>query len=388
MIRVYVATGDALAVVDRGADGNGVWRAELRLVDLDTHCVAADPLRPERVYCGTFGQGLWRSEDAGRTCEPAGAPRAAGIARVGREGARGDPGASGTPGTPGTPTTTGGANKPGPHAGASDTFAQVMSVAVSAAERHAGAGVVWAGTEPSAIFRSEDGGRTWEERPALRAVPSAPEWSFPPRPWTSHVRWIAPDPVEPERLYAGIEAGGVLRSLDAGRTWEDSKPGAQRDCHTLGTHRLAPGRVYEASGGGFTQSRDGGATWQRDDNGLAWRYLWGLAVDPADPETAVVSASRSARQAHDPASAEATLYRKANGTAWQETRAGLPSPRGTLAYVLATHEAEPGVFYAAPHQGDLYRSTDAGRTWEPLDVRWPAGYHPKNVTGLAVVALS
>ncbi len=89
-----------------------------------------------------------------------------------------------------------------------------MSVAVSAVEQGADGGVVWAGTEPSALFRSEDGGWHWQELPALRNIPSAPTWSFPPRPWTSHVRWITPDPHEAERIFVGIELGGVMRSLD------------------------------------------------------------------------------------------------------------------------------------------------------------------------------
>ena len=353
MTRMYVATGTALAVLDHRNDrtggAGGAWQAELRLVGLPTQCVAADPLRPERVYCGTFGRGLWRSDDAGDSWVPVGQ------------------------------------DEHGPLDGRDIPYGEVMSVAVSASERVGGYGVVWAGTEPSAIFRSEDCGRSWQERPALREVPSAPTWSFPPRPWTSHVRWIAPDPAAPARLFAGIEAGGVMRSLDAGQTWEDSKPGAQRDCHTLATHPMAPGRVYEASGGGYAQSVDAGATWQRIDEGLAWRYLWGLAVDPADPETIVVSASRSARQAHDPAAAEATLYRRAAGTPWQEVRAGLPEARGTTACVVATNMAEAGVFYAAPHQGGIYRSADAGQKWEALEIAWPVGHRPLHITGLVVV---
>ena len=57
-----------------------------------------------------------------------------------------------------------------------------------------------------------------------------------------------------------------------------------------------------------------------------------------------------------------------------------------LAYVLATHDAEPHTFYAAPHQGEIYRSADAGLSWESLDA-WPAGYGPKDVTGMVVVEL-
>ena len=60
------------------------------------------------------------------------------------------------------------------------------SVAVSAVD-----GAVYAGTEPSRLFRSDDRGESWRELKALLELPSRPRWSFPPRPWTSHVRWIA-----------------------------------------------------------------------------------------------------------------------------------------------------------------------------------------------------
>ncbi|MBI2941502.1 MAG: glycosyl hydrolase [Chloroflexi bacterium] len=334
---IYIATGDALAVVGRQ---DGAWRADLRLVGLPTQCVASDPLRPERVYCGTFGRGLWRSGDAGTTWQPVGD----GI-----------------------------------------SYGEVMSVAVSRLEHVGEYGVVWAGTEPSALFRSEDGGRTWQERPSLRALPSAPTWSFPPRPWTSHVRTIAPDPLVAQRLFVGIELGGVMRSLDAGLTWEDRKPGAQPDAHTLVTHRLAPGWVYEAAGGGYAESSDGGDDWRGYDTGLAWRYLWGLAVDPADPETMVISASPGPREAHDTARAQAMLYRRTAGQLWRPVHTGLPEPTGTRAYILATNDAEPGVFYAAPHEGILYRSVDAGLTWERLEAAWPAGYRAREAAGLVVV---
>lgn len=337
---VYAATGDALAV---SRQENGRWVTTLQLSGRPTQCVAADPLRPERVYCGTFGQGLWKSEDAGSSW------RAVGEGIAHRE---------------------------------------IMAVAVSSSERVNGHGVVWVGTEPSALYRSEDAGQSWQERPALQSIPSKPTWSFPPRPWTHHVRWIAPDPNVAERIFVGIELGGVMRSLDGGQSWEDRKPGSQFDSHTLRTPRLAPGYVYEAAGGGFAESFDGGTTWQGDDSGLRWHYLWGLAVDPVDPTTLVVSASPSAREAHyGPQFAESAIYRKTGGGPWQEVRDGLPPERGTLAYVLAANDAEPHTFYAAPHQGDLYRSSDAGATWERLAI-WPDGYQPKDVTGLAVVDLS
>ena len=69
MPTIYMATGDALAVIRRQ---NGAWQAALRLSGLPTQCLAADPLRPGHIYCGTFGGGLWTSEDAGETWTAAG----------------------------------------------------------------------------------------------------------------------------------------------------------------------------------------------------------------------------------------------------------------------------------------------------------------------------
>src|SRR3989304_1065839 len=110
MTTIYLATGDVLAIVRRRGEG---WGLTLALEGSPPQCVAIAPLRPERVNCGTFGRGLWRSEDAGTSWRSAG------------EGI--------------------------PHA-------EVMSVAVSRAERTGDHGVLWVGTEPSAVFRSEAGG--------------------------------------------------------------------------------------------------------------------------------------------------------------------------------------------------------------------------------------
>ena len=68
------------------------------------------------------------------------------------------------------------------------------------------------------MFRSEDQGKSWQELAALLALPSAPTWSFPPRPWTSHIRWIAPDPLVAGRVFAAAEAGARGIFLAAART--------------------------------------------------------------------------------------------------------------------------------------------------------------------------
>lgn len=341
--RIYAAMASELLVASQR--NNGGWETDRQLTGASTQCVAVDPLRPERVYCGTFDRGLWRSVDAGASWEPV---------REGIDGA-------------------------------------VMSVAVSAAERAGEYGVVYTGTEPSAVYRSEDGGDTWRELGGLNQLPSAPQWSFPPKPETHHVRWISADPNASGRLYVAIEAGALVRSPDGGETWEDRTPGAPRDTHTLATHEEAPGRLYSAAGDGFveagmgySESSDAGVTWRRFADGLKHHYLWGVAVDPGDPETIVVSAARSPRQAHNPRVAESTIYRKTTEEPWREVREGLPEVEGRVVAMLAANRDEPGVFYALTNKG-LYRSPDAGLSWERLGINWQDHYAYQHQHAITVV---
>ncbi len=342
MTVLFLATEKALAIIRQQ---HGEWSIDIQLNGMQPECLALDPLQPERVYCGTYDQGMWQSTDAGATWKPTGA----GI-----------------------------------------TSKQVMSVAVSSVDQAGGAGIVYAGTEPSALYRSDNQGRSWQELPSLRALPSAPTWSFPPRPWTSHIRWITPDPLVSGRIFAAAEAGALVRSLDGGQTWEDRKPTGPFDTHTLIMHRLAPNRLYAAAGdgfmhpgNGFVQSDDGGDNWYRPDDGLDFHYLWSAAADPAHPERLVISAAPGPRQAHTPATAESAIYYRSEGGQWQQAKEGLPPTQGTLASVLAAHEDEPGTFYAANNKG-LYRSGDAGISWEEMLIPWPATMLPERTHALIV----
>jgi photosystem II stability/assembly factor-like uncharacterized protein len=309
-VRLYAATGDAIAHIE---ELGGNWSATLTLEASGAQCLAVDPANPNTVYAGLRSGGVRKSSDAGATwvdCE--------------------------------LPAT------------------DVFSLAVSRVD-----GALYAGCEPSAIFRSDDGGRSWIELESLLDLPSQPTWSFPPRPWTSHVRWIAPCPHDADLVLVGIELGGLMRSTDRGTSWEDHRPGAQRDVHSLVWHPGVPGRAYEAAGGGVAWSDDGGNSWHPADDGRDRHYAWSVAVDPDDPELWYVSAStgpRAAHRGHDP---EARIYRRHGSRPWQAVGGGVPEPLPAMPYALVTSGA---LVFAGLADGRIWASSDRGETWHALEL--------------------
>jgi hypothetical protein len=221
----------------------------------------------------------------------------------------------------------------------------VLSVAISGAD-----GALYAGTEPSRVFVARDGG-AWTELEALQDIPSKPHWSFPPRPWTHHVRWIAPDPHRAERLLVGIELGGVMVSEDGGATFSDHRPGAKRDAHQLAWHPRVDGLAYQAAGDGAARSRDGGRTWEAADGGRL-PYCWALAIEPDDPERWYVSAATGPGTAHAGARAHGRLYRR-DGDRWDE----MELPSDAMPYALAVVD---GTLLAGMSDGRVLRASGDG----------------------------
>ena len=319
MTRLCAATGDGVAQLD------GSGRTRLAAQGSGIQSLARDPRDPDVLVAGSRGQGVWRSGDGGGSWDRLEFPQL-----------------------------------------------DVFSVAVSRAD-----GAIYAGCEPSMLFVSRDGGRSWDELATLRELPSAPTWSFPPRPWTSHVRWIAPSPHDDALLLVGIELGGVMRSADGGATWDDHRPGAQPDCHSLAWHPNAPGRAYEAGGGGAAWSTDGGASWSPADEGRDRHYTWALAVDPTDPDCWFVSASTGPFAAHGRGSARAVIYRWRGEGPWEALGGGLPEPPDEMPYALAFAD---GWLVAGLADGTVYTSEDGGDAWEPVPLE---GDPPPRIVALA-----
>ncbi|HEX2167441.1 MAG TPA: hypothetical protein VHG09_09455 [Longimicrobiales bacterium] len=318
---VVVATDSEVIVVDPESGDLATARG---LAERPT-CLAADPLVAGRLWCGVRRRGVFRSEDGGTSWVPAGLD--------GR---------------------------------------LIMALATTP-------DVVWAGTEPSELWRSVDGGESWERMESMESLPSSSEWAFPPRPETHHVRWIAPHPSEPDRLWVAIEAGALVSSHDGGRTWHDRVTGGPYDTHELAIHPSAPDTLRVSAGDGYFESEDAGATWSRPRDGLDVGYLRSVAIDPGRPDTIVVSAASGPRTAYVAGRSDGRLYRRAGGGDWERVTAAWPDPPNTIAPLL-TPDSTNGRIWAADERG-LHVTEDGGTTWQQV-AAWPAV--PNHLRGAVV----
>lgn len=326
---ILIATGTEVLRVEAG-DGTFA-RSKGAEVAAPT-CLAADPHRPHRCWCGTARDGVRRSEDGGRTWRPSGLEGRA-----------------------------------------------ILSLAASPVRP----GLLWAGTEPSAVWRSDDGGDFWHPTRDLTELPSSSTWAFPPRPDTHHARWIACHPRDEDRLWVAVEAGALVSTEDGGATWRDRVPGGPRDTHELAIHAELPETLRVAAGDGYFESSDGGATWRRPMEGLDVGYLRSVAVDPGDSNTVLVSAASRPKSAYVADRSDGRLYRRAAGEPWERVTVGWPDPPATIAPLIRSGAAS-GELWAADERG-LHRSTDGGRRWDRAIPFEPA---PANLRGLSVLAPS
>src|SRR5579859_7715780 len=322
--RIFAVTGESVVRVT--LEGMRAREPELLLSGTEARCVAVDGRDPDRVYVGTFDDGLYWSEDGGGSWH------------------RDEDGL---------------------------VDRRVLSVAVSPSHEQDGVSVVAAGRETRNLYRSEDGGRSWQVLPALGELPSEPRWSFPPRPWTHHVRTIALHPSDPEWLAVGIELGGVMRSLDAGASWVDHNPQAHSDAHQLLTHPFAPRRLYEVAGQGIARSEDLGESWQRLHDGLDRRHAWAQAIDPVDPDLWYVAVSRSPFAAHGGGDGQAHLLRS-RGDGWEpvDTWGDSPDLR-RMPYALSATPGQPGQLLVGLRGGTLLLTDDCGESWTQLALHLP-----------------
>ncbi len=205
-----------------------------------------------------------------------------------------------------------------------------VNVRALAASPAAGASTLYAGTE-SGLFRSDDAATSWHQT-GFGGIPTA----------------FAVAPSAPDTLYVA-DADAVYRSDDGGSTWTLERDfGGLLPLSVLAVDTLSPQHVYLGSAGVALISRSGGENWR--EVGLPGAsQVFGLAVDPARPGTAI-------------AATDVALFVTRNGGGVWSRVAGLPA--ATYTAVTFAFDA-PGALYAATDRarGRLWKSTDDGATW-------------------------
>jgi photosystem II stability/assembly factor-like uncharacterized protein len=310
-----------------------------------------------RLYVGTIGEGLWRSTDGGtsfvRACDGMFVECHVRALAVHPE----DPRVLFLGSEQGLFTSTSGADSwtrvESPLNGL-----QIWSILVMPQAPN----VMLAGTCPSRIFRTEDGGRTWTE-PAVRLVQECP------RIMNTRVTTLAADPVEPETIWAGVEIDGVLRSRDLGRTWQKLGKGlSSQDIHGLA---IVPGgaepkRLLASTNNDLNLSTDDGESWQPMGIGrlLPWSYCRGLAQLSGNPEVVFLGNGDA------PPGSVGLVARSEDGgrtwKTWQAGAQGFDARSNSTMWNFAMHPADPELVYASSVSGEVYRSTDSGVSWEKL----------------------
>jgi photosystem II stability/assembly factor-like uncharacterized protein len=221
--------------------------------------------------------------------------------------------------------------------------------------------VLFAGYEPYAIYRSEHGGTGWQRLPISATFPDV---TMRPRELPKRIIGMAIDPTYPTDLYAAVEVGGALRSLDGGEHWEGISEGHYLnddpvDFHGVAVSAAHPRTVYTIGRIGMSRSPDQGEHWQHVElEPLSPRgtYCRDIRVAPDDPNTLYVAAGAGFR------SNEGALFRSRDGGhTWSRLDLGVKL-QSTL-FAIDIDARQPRHLYCATSDGEVLCSRDAGDTW-------------------------
>jgi photosystem II stability/assembly factor-like uncharacterized protein len=358
-VRILVGTRKGAFVLT--ADGvRGDWAISGPLFGgWEMYHLKGSPADPDRIFAsqstGWFGQIIQRSDDGGATWAPVG----------------NDFPYDGVPGThqwyDGTPHPW--------------EFARVWHLEPSLDDPDA----VFAGVEDAALFRSADGGQTWEELSGLRKHDTGAHWQPGGGGMCLHTLLI--NPHDPARMVVAISAAGVFRTEDGGATWQPSNRGLRSEgipdadaevghcVHHLAMHPSRPDVLYMQKHWDVMRSEDGGKSWEEVSGNLPSDFGFPIEVHPHESDTVYVVPITSDSE-HFPPDGKLRVYRsRTGGGEWQELTDGLPQAHcyvNVLRDAMSVDSLDPAGVYFGTTGGQVYASADSGDSWTAIVRDLPA----------------
>jgi photosystem II stability/assembly factor-like uncharacterized protein len=325
----------------------------------EVYHMKGSPADPNRIYVsqsgGWFGQQVQRSDDGGKTWEP-----------VGNEFAY--------DGVPGTHQWFDGTQHPW-------EFKRVWHLEPSLSDPD----TVYAGIEDAALFRSQDGGKSWAELSGLRKHTSGPSWQ--PGAGGMCLHTILIDPSNPERMFVAISAAGAFRTDDGGASWKPINQGLRSEgipdqdaevghcVHNLAMHPSRPDVIFMQKHWDVMRSDNGGDRWHRSERQPADRFRFPIEVHAHEPETIYVVPIKSDSE-HFPPEGKLRVYRsRAGGNEWEALTNGLPQSDcyvNVLRDAMSVDRLDSCGIYFGTTGGQVYASADGGDSWQAIVRDLPA----------------
>jgi photosystem II stability/assembly factor-like uncharacterized protein len=245
---------------------------------------------------------------------------------------------------------------------------------------------VYAGVEDAALFRTTDGGQTWQELAGLRGHESGPFWQ--PGAGGMCLHTIVQDPSNPGRMFIAISAAGVFRTDDGGQTWRPVNRGLKSPyelpdpnaevghcVHRIAMHPSRPEVLFMQKHWDVNRSDDAGESWHEVSGNLPTDFGFPIEVHAHEPETIYVVPIKSDSE-HFPPDGKLRVYRsRTGGNEWQALTKGLPQSDcyvNVLRDAMAVDSLDSCGVYFGTTGGQVYASIDAGDNWTPIVRDLPA----------------
>ena len=238
---------------------------------------------------------------------------------------------------------------------------------------------VYAGIQDAALYRSSDGGQSWQELPGLRTHKSAPFWQ--PGAGGMCLHTILLDPSHPGRIFVAISAAGVFRSDDGGKTWRPMNRGLKSEgipdptaevghcVHRVAMHRSRPNVLFMQKHWDVMRSDDAGESWREVSGNLPTDFGFPIDVHAHEPDTVYVVPIKSDAEHYVPEGKLRVYRSRTGGNEWEALTKGLPQQHcyvNVLRDAMAVDSLDPCGVYFGTTGGQVYASADAGDSWAPI----------------------